>query len=327
MFEYESEPDGIPASRHKANVTASPADDGADILPPKSGLYHTSFPLDEIFYKKSPDEKVVQNAGSFIVLGSDRPGSDRDGYGTFASGKAASIDLVVGRMSSANKGDGPNRPAWVDNSFSADAARIHISQLTDIDHNFGLAENSSPQSISRSGIGIKADAVRIIGREGVKIISGGGQGVEGFSNKGETNSLGGKIRQPSPEISLIAGNSTEDRVVWGGFFNPRERIKGLQPIPLGYATRDAFMELSEILDLTIASIQVMLIIQEALNGILGIDPLRPWVPIGTAWANAMNLIFVSDTLFQLRANKFAWEHNYLWPSGYKFICSRNVKTT
>jgi len=327
MFDYEEPPESIPASNLPPQSPSPPGDDSAEVLPPKSGLFHTSFPLDDMFYKRSQDEKVMKNAGAYVVLGTDRPASDRDGYGAFAPDKAASIDLVVGRMSSAAKGDGPRRPAWVDNSFAGDAARIHISQLTDIDHNFGIAGNDTPQSVARSGIGIKADAVRIIGREGVKIISGTGIGVGGFGNKGETNSLGGKIHQPSPEISLIAGNSTEDRIVWGGFFNPRERVKGLQPVPLGYVTRDCLMELSEILDLTIATLNTAMIIIEAFNSILGIDPLRPWIPPSSTLVNALLLGFVNDSLFQLRANKFAWEHNYLWPSGYKYICSRNVKVT
>ena len=324
MFEYETEPDGVNASNLPPQDAPPPGDDSASVLPPKSGLYHTTFPIDEMFYKKATDEVVHQNAGAYIVLGTDRPASERDGWGTWAPDMASSIDLVVGRMASVNKGKGPNRPVWVDNSFQSDAARIHISQLTDIDDNMGCALDG-PKSVARSGIGIKADAIRIIGREGVKIISGGMQGADGKG--GETNSRGGKIRQPSPQISLIAGNSAEDRVVWGGFFNPRERIRGLQPAAMGYAVRDAFIEIAEILDLTIATMETMMFVQEAFNGILGIDPFKAWVPPGACWANAMDIMFVNDTLYKLRVNKFLWEHNYLTPSGYKWICSRNVKIT
>ena len=326
MFEYESPPDGPErASRIERNTDASPSNDDAKVLTPKSGLYHQPFKLDEIFFKKAGDEKIIHNHNAYIVIGSDRPASDRDGYGAFAPDRAASIDLVVGRMASANGGKGPNRPAWVDNSFAADAARIHISQLTDIDSNFGLAKGEAPNTAARSGIGIKADAVRIIGREGVKIISGGTQGVKGYGNKGETNSLGGKIRQPSPEIALIAGNRNADRIVWGGFFNPRERVRGLQPLVLGYVARDAFMELSEILDITLSAVSAMALIQECLNSVIG--TAVPTVAPAAVAANATAISFVNEALFILKANRMDWEHNYLWPSGYKFICSRNVKTT
>lgn len=71
-------------------------------------------------------------------------------------------------MSSTNASDGSN----VDNSFQTDAARIYISQLTDIDANFGIDPGKTGYMKERSGIGIKADGVRVIGREGIKLITG-----------------------------------------------------------------------------------------------------------------------------------------------------------
>ena len=55
-------------------------------------------------------------------------------------------------------------------NFDLDSARIYISQKVDSDDAFGLAPGVVGQSTGKSGIGIKADAVRIIGREGVRVL-------------------------------------------------------------------------------------------------------------------------------------------------------------
>tara|TARA_R100000808_G_C2138025_1_gene146079 strand:+ start:15 stop:992 length:978 start_codon:yes stop_codon:yes gene_type:complete len=325
MFITESEPDGV-------NLTDNPASPDklkrANQLPPKSGLYHTSRPASETFYKKAENERVMETAGAYIVLGTDRPGSNRDGWGAYGPDKkASSIDLVVGRMASANKGKGPEEPAWVDPSFAADAARIHISQMTDVDKNIGAAQDNSPQSIARSGITLKADQIRIMGREGVKIITGVGEGFEGFGKKGETLSTGGDIFTPSPTISLIAGNSTEDRIVWGGLFNPREQIRGLQPIPLGYATRDAFLELNEQVGTLASAVLMLAMICEVFMAVCGIDQFRPWVTTASITACAEGLTFVNDNVWQQIINNIMFMFNYCTPFGYKYVCSRNVSLT
>lgn len=77
------------------------------------------------------------------------------------------IDIVVGRMASK-----PKENVFVDPDFEIDAARIYISQKTDIDKNFKLPNGSMGQSEGKSGIGIKADGIRIIGREGIKLVVG-----------------------------------------------------------------------------------------------------------------------------------------------------------
>ena len=320
-----AESDSTPLSKQiNAGIEGGPK---PSQLPPKSGLYHTVNLAEdaETYFKRAQNEKVMKNAGAYIVLGTDRPASDRDGYGAWGADKAASIDLVVGRMAAAQGGKGPDTPAWVDNSFSADAARIHISQLTDVDRHFDIPPTTQPNAVARSAIGIKADAVRVIGREGVKIVSGGGQNT--YGNAGETNSQGAKIHQPSPEIAFIAGNSTEDRVTWGGLFNPRETIKGLQPLCLGYVTRDAFAEIAEVVDQILSIVLQLAVIQEFFNSILGIDPWRSWIAPASVSANAMEIGFVNMSAWLLKVNLMLFNFNYLNAFGYKFICSTNVKTT
>ena len=142
--------------------------------PSDSGLMHMDNWIDEVGpqYKNAPNEKIISKNGAFVVLGTDRPSSMASGYGARGSSRAATIDLVVGRMSSARGGEGPSQGTFVDNSFAADAARVYISQQTDIDTNFGIVEGYIGNPKGRSAIGLKADGVRVFGREGVQIVTG-----------------------------------------------------------------------------------------------------------------------------------------------------------
>lgn len=105
---------------------------------------------------------------TFIVLGRDRPGGFESGYGAKGHLRAGAIDIVAGRLSSvdARTVNGP-----VNSSFGADAARIYISQKTDVDVNFGIPSGSTGKTLAQSAIAIKADAVRVIARESLKLVT------------------------------------------------------------------------------------------------------------------------------------------------------------
>tara|TARA_R110002167_G_scaffold167737_2_gene365284 strand:+ start:138 stop:1115 length:978 start_codon:yes stop_codon:yes gene_type:complete len=309
--------------KEKKPLNATPSD---------SGIMHMDNWIDEVGpqYKNAPNEKVLSKNGSFIVLGTDRPDSQASGYGAKGSSRASSIDLVVGRMSSARRGKGPKDGTFVDNSFAADAARIYISQQTDIDTYFGIVEGSVGNSKARSAIGIKADGVRIFGREGVKIVTGKGNNWKGFELKGETNSIGGKISQPAPGIELIAGNNTEPRKVRG------DTIETLQPVSMGYNTRDAFRELSDVLDDVLGAVINLALIQTNLNNVMAsafaASAVYPAHGAAASAIGSMNSVGlptrVLSPMYHARANKtFNFELNYLYPFSYKYICSRSVKTT
>jgi len=295
-------------------------------IPTGTGLYHTKTMGPEYNYKNATNEKIIKHVGSYIVLGTDRPSSITSGYGAKGAQNANSIDLVVGRMASANDGDGPFPGTLVDSNFAADAARIYISQLTKIDKNFGIAKTLMNTAIGRgrSGIGIKADGVRIIGREGVKIVTGAGQNFTGYP-KGETNSLGGKL-QAAPPIELIAGNFTGSRKIPGGSFLKSQRIKALQPIPLGDNTKDALLELSSIVDEIWSALFNFAVLQLSVNTSMGISPFA-WQGATVAAASPIHISYVMNSLYHTRVNKAMWELNYLQPTGCKYICSKNVRTT
>ena len=150
---------------------------------------------------------------AFIVLGKDRPGKLHTGYGGKGHTQADAIDIVVGM--------GGHDPQEVDENdveiatnpnFFVDSARIYISQKTDIDKNFGIAEYGSKQDNkvedadasdpgkygAKSGIAVKADNLRLIGRETIKLVTG----TDG------KNSQGGDCLEKSG-IEIIAMNDSE----------------------------------------------------------------------------------------------------------------------
>lgn len=159
---------------------------------------------------RTDSEQVFgETANANIVVGRDRPSHMGSGYGGLGHTGASSMDLVVGRVGYAEEHVNPD--------FTNDAARIHISQKTDVDSNFGICAGDLGPSYERSAIAVKADAVRVIGREGIKIISGGDS----------TNSKDGKIETYSG-VEIIANNDDTD----------------LQPIPKGHNLVMAIDELT-----------------------------------------------------------------------------------
>jgi hypothetical protein len=144
-------------------------------------------------YIRAGCEKVYQGRNnSCIVLGRDRPGSRFEGYGGKGHTKSGMIDMVVGRLGSNSSYAG----VQADPDFDKDSARIYISQRTDVDDNFGLAQSPGAlRSTARASIAIKADTVRVIGREGIRL----------STEQGTSNSVGGLI-QSRMGIDLVAGN-------------------------------------------------------------------------------------------------------------------------
>ena len=136
-----------------------------------------------------------------IVFGRDRHTRENEGYGGLGATTAGSIDIVVG-----SQGSKPNPRNSVGPNFYGDAARIYVSQRADIDRYFSLPIDESigiKDSINRSAIGMKADSIRIIGREGIRLVT---NARTGNSTPQEFNSRGEKIESDGPDrgIHLIA---------------------------------------------------------------------------------------------------------------------------
>mgnify|MGYP003652847944 CR=1 FL=1 len=164
-----------------ASLSSSPSVSGAP--DDRNGIACTQHLYDlHPNYNEASGEKVVQGKNNqYITLGRDRPYGVMSGYGGAGDTHSGMIDLVVGRHGIAGREiDADGLPVYLDNHRVLDAARIYISQKTDIDGtNVGLlnTEDLLPRGSvgnpkTRSGILIKADGVRIVAREGIKIIAG-----------------------------------------------------------------------------------------------------------------------------------------------------------
>ena len=283
-------------------------------------------PIEDIIreYIPSPDEVVwppdYKTRSSAIVFGKDK--AHEPTFGDY-NGKQGSyaVDIVVGRLSS-QRGKAPDGVILQTPHYGTDAARIYISQRTDIDKNFGLADGNIGSAKDKSGIGIKADGVRIIGRRGVKIVTGRMKG------QNETDSKGKRIPTAAP-IELIAGNNTGDRQVAMGFPNGgTETIKALQPLLKGDNTVAAFKEISEILGRVMGALLNLTLLQTTFNSTIGVTiyPLAHYPSVASLTATQL-LANVQNSIYQSRINKTMWEVNYLETFGGKYICSKNVFTT
>ena len=182
-------------------------------------------------YKKLlTDEKISNTSigsvknGSYIIMGADKyHETDEVGMynsetsGPFSNPDAGSIDLFVGinklntsypESSSEYDEEGKQEAVYLSSDFSKDAARIYISEKASPDLYFDLEEYKySPANWDLSSVCLLADAVRIVGRNSVKIVT---------RERGAINSVG-DASFAAGGIHLIAGN----------------RPDKLQPIPLG----------------------------------------------------------------------------------------------
>ena len=250
-------------------------------------------------------EKKINRGNSWIILGRDRPASRASGYGGQGHTQASSIDIVVGRN--------PNSAVGVDPSFSNDAARIYISQKTDIDDNFKIYPNpwglskSKLYSKSVSAIGIKADAVRIIGDMGIKLVT----------RTSATNSKDGSIAPNG--IELIANNDDVD----------------LQPMIKGENMVEALAGLEEKIAKLSALVLNFLKDQASYNNTIAAHthvtavagPTTPSIELVPAGINAA--ISTAEAMvdnFKVRANmNISWHSKYLSPMSEKYICSKYNK--
>ena len=173
-------------------------------------------------FDDAPCEKVISgNHNAFVVLGRDRNASWASGAGGHGMLQCGMIDLVAGRgqlVIANNKKENKKNPLegveFAGPMFHSDAARVYITQKSeDIDMYFGLAQSGGPTSINKSAVAAKADQIRIIGREKVRIYCGRGK-FEGFEKGvGETNCLGEKPK--GQVIELQVGNQEMHPMVLG----------------------------------------------------------------------------------------------------------------
>jgi hypothetical protein len=188
------------------------------------GLFGTDVQEPLATREKAGCEKVIKGKNNaYIVLGRDRPTSIVSGGGGAGYTQCGMIDMVVGLNALVNTkrikkaaagaaaGGAAGKDQIVSPSFASDAARIYMSQRCmgkgGIDAYLGLTRTRGPSAENKSGIGIKADHVRIVGRESVRIYAARGQNFKGFGIGGEPTTLGTPISKNT--IELIAGREED----------------------------------------------------------------------------------------------------------------------
>lgn len=273
------------------------------------------------FKKRSGDVEIKNKNNAWIILGRDRPSNINSGFGGQPpplGANAGAIDIVVGRMSNQ-----PSQEFFAENDFVNDSARIYISQKTDIDKNFVIT--GGEESKQRSGIGIKADAVRIIGREGVKIVTG--------LVKGEKNSQG-QIPLKVQGIDLMAGNfelqKLRDAEGLYGSVNMQPLVKGNNLISALNDLADKVEQLSGIVS-TFLSAQMNYNATIALHYHYSPFYAIPTTPSDTVAQQGMETAMkhLKDTVLGLTSfknNITSFRLNYLTPSSKEYINSKFNRT-
>tara|TARA_R110000824_G_scaffold335251_2_gene521834 strand:+ start:8584 stop:10029 length:1446 start_codon:yes stop_codon:yes gene_type:complete len=188
--------------------------------------------LQALVHRPKTASEVIVGQGvdnnAFIIIGHDRVEKEHTGYGGQSHTQCDAIDIVAGmggphpreieyesdklETPKIDSKTGLEVVADTHPSVYNDAARIYISQKTNVDKNFGIgawakgkktqAEIDNPENIgkygAKSAIAIKADNIRVIGRESLRLVTGTDQ----------RNSQGGDISGKSG-IEIVAMNNIE----------------------------------------------------------------------------------------------------------------------
>ena len=280
----------------------------------------------------SPGEYVINNQNSWIVLGYDREGTFLSGQGGKGALNASAIEITTGYMS--NTKGGPDSDYKTDPSWCNDAAKIYISQRSNIDKYMQMPydkETTTYDFTDRSAIGIQADHVRIVGREGIKIVTGAPERCKGAGFFGVRNSVQGK-RYTASGIELIAGfKDGTEKIVDLGQFPPISEQDSIQPIPRGIMLAAALNDISDQMVNAFETITLFASAQLEMNGAIMAHTHGETAGLGPsatlAGAGLKNLVdIIANTCipaFIYSVNiglNFKW--NYLYDFSPYFICSR-----
>lgn len=267
-------------------------------------------------FNKAQCEDVIEGRNNtWIVLGRDRNGplfvtgsfdngENHGPYGPKGHTRCGSIDIIAGRFSANTTIDKKVEP-----DFFKDAARIYISQRTDVDANFKIGDPKNDRSKGRSAIALKADGVRLIAREGIKLVTG----------TDRKNSLGGNVHRVDG-IELIAGNDETD----------------LQSILKGENTKEALERLVHHVDKLNGLLDAFLTYQMKFNEAMTLHThISPFYALSTTPSEVLmvegrltNLNLQSNVklgLYKHKINLVNHKNTYLKEQGKKFVCSRYNK--
>ena len=264
---------------------------------------------------------------AFIIIGNDRIDLANTGYGGKGHTQCDAIDIVAGMGgSSPREEDSKGKKKKQNPSFFQDAARIYVSQKTSVDKNFGIGEFArySPTKAmslvppgdeeigiygAKSAIAVKADNVRLIGRESIKIVTG----------TDAKNSQGGDVLAKSG-VELIANND----------------IESLQPIVLGDNLQLALVTIlnnvEALAKIMHGYIKYQMKYNQALQQHTHVSPFYGITTLASEPAVIAGIMCDIETgantelsILKHITNLQGAKHNFLTDSGESFINSRNNK--
>jgi hypothetical protein len=254
-------------------------------------------------FNSTTSEKVIEGQdNTWIVFGRDRPGGWNSGYGGMGHVKAGCIDIVTGRLSSVDSRifRGPVNP-----STGADAARLYLSQKADIDTYYSISDGLTGQSMALSAAVLKADAVRIIARDSLKLVT-----------NTDSKLSNGKEAYTGYGVQMIANNDSSD----------------MQPIPKGDNLVNAFDELIEHIQELNGIVMSFLKSQQKFNDSISdhthFSPfygqetsLDPFLYVDHKMVLLQQFI-QTETGLKFNTNNFeAWKTKYVRSSGSRYINS------
>ena len=313
------------------------------------------------YFTRPGDEKLVGQNNTAIILGRDVAPDNKQAFSTSIKNRqynsgysdhmgAGAIDIVAGLMSPfpiEKLGDLKDivvSPAF-NTSFPPelqdldltngkhpgmhmDAARIYISQMTNIDENFLITkdlygdESSDPLFrkwdktvvVPTSGIMLKADKVRLHSRQDIKIVTGGPNELY--------NSQGNRIKQNNG-IHLIAENGID-----------RDNTPLPQhPIPLGNNLVRALDSMTGLISDVVGALDAMTEAQIRFNNVVAnhfhlAAPGYPTMP--DIVSSLQGIITMLEHITKTRlgcifqdVNIFMYKANYLNPISTNYINSRH----
>lgn len=257
-------------------------------------------------FAQSRAEKVFESGtNAYIIAGKDRPGSVFSGYGGRGDSGTGTLDLIAGRMSHEPASVGSdNKELRVNPDFKLDASRIYISQKTDLDDNFDLVDGRVGRSKARAGIAMKSDAIRMIGREGIKLVTG----------TDVKNSTGEDLVSVSG-IDLIAGNDDSN----------------LQPLVLGKNANESLNKLTNYVSKLSGILQDVITYQMKYNmkiqlhthitAFFGTPTAPSEVLLNSGIDVAVDMAKCTKNIIKFRTNLSFHKQTYYAVSGKKYINS------
>jgi hypothetical protein len=156
------------------------------------------------------NEKLIKKGNSSIRLGKDRNSNLYSGAGGKGHSHCAAIDIVAGHYGfMARERDNRGRKLYVHPDFTMDAARIYVSQKSDIDSYLrinrpkGGGSTSDAKGYYKSTVALKADTIRVVARESIRLVT----------RTDDLDSQGGQLSNADKSgygIDLIACNDPEE---------------------------------------------------------------------------------------------------------------------